>query len=90
MLSFTATDVITFKVYLNTFSINGGGTGSLFKGVKKFFKHSSYNANTQVSSVNAVAVKVRVNNPTLLTRRLPCTAMRVWMYPLGRHSFPYL
>jgi hypothetical protein len=36
VLNFTATDVITFKVNLNTLSVNGGGTGSLVKGVKKF------------------------------------------------------
>jgi hypothetical protein len=49
--SFAAADVSTFFADINTLSINGGGTGAVFRGVKKFIIHPSYNSNTQVSSL---------------------------------------
>ncbi|XP_046458724.1 trypsin Blo t 3-like isoform X1 [Daphnia pulex] len=49
--SFTAADVSTFFADINTLSINGGGTGAVFRGVKKFIIHPSYNSNTQDNDV---------------------------------------
>ncbi|EFX66765.1 hypothetical protein DAPPUDRAFT_262644 [Daphnia pulex] len=48
---FTAADVSTFFADINTLSIDGGGTGAVFRGVKKFIIHPSYNTKTQDNDV---------------------------------------
>nr|CAH0101342.1 unnamed protein product [Daphnia galeata] len=58
--SFTNSSVSTFRVFLNTLSINGGGTGSLTRGVTKIYIHPLYNPNTQNNDIAILILNATV------------------------------
>ena len=50
--SHTQAEVTAFTIYVNTLSIDGGGTGSVTVGVSKFITHEFYDPVTVVYITN--------------------------------------